>query len=86
MPQVLIAEEIKVTVSGMVCSFCAQGIKKNLMKVPGVKEVIPNLADKTVLIYTDEAVTVTDPQIATVINDAGYGILETSRSSNEKVN
>lgn len=83
LPTIAVAEVIKVTVNGMVCAFCAQGIKKNFLKVPGVTEVKPNLENKLVTIITKEDAVLTDTTIGNVIKDAGYDLKEIVRSKNE---
>ena len=84
MPGLLFAEQIQLTVSGMVCSFCAQGIKKNLAKIEGIKTVEVDLDSKKVLIETEDELVISDEQISQVINDAGYGIVEIIRKDHEK--
>lgn len=74
------AEEIKIVVKGMVCSFCAQGIKKAFAKLPEVEEVTPDLSKKTVLIKTRADQTISDAQIASLIADAGYDLVSIERA------
>lgn len=83
LPAIVFAEVIKITVNGMVCSFCAQGIKKNFLKVPGVTDVKPDLENKLVTITTKEGVELPDSTISDLIKDAGYDLKEIVRSKSE---
>lgn len=78
-PIAVSAEEIKVTVKGMVCSFCAQGIKKNFSKLPEVESVTPDLEKKLVVINTKSGQTLTDERLKEVITEAGYEVAEIER-------
>lgn len=71
-PQSLIAEEIQVIVRGMVCSFCAQGLKNSFSELPEVKEVTPNLEKSTVVVTTKDGQTLSDEKIKEIVLDAGY--------------
>lgn len=73
-PGFVFADEMHVTVKGMVCSFCAQGIKKNFGKHPEVSEVEPDLDKNLVVIKTKEGQSLSDEVIKEVINDAGYEV------------
>jgi len=82
LPSFAFAEEINVTVKGMVCSFCAQGIKKTFSKVDGVKSVNVDLEKKIVKLSVDDAKTLSDEIIKSTINDAGYEVLSIERAKN----
>ncbi|MBN8548937.1 MAG: heavy-metal-associated domain-containing protein [Deltaproteobacteria bacterium] len=73
------AEDITVTVKGMVCSFCAQGIKKTFGKNVGVAEVEVDLEHKRVSLKVRQGATLSDESITTTINDAGYDVLKIER-------
>ena len=78
-PSLAIAEKITVSVTGMVCAFCAQGIKKTVLKIPGVTGVEPELKTQSVIITTDAKTTLSDEQVETVIADAGYSTVKIER-------
>jgi len=78
-PSLAIAEKITVSVTGMVCAFCAQGIKKRIFKIPGVIAVEPELKTQSVTITTDEKTTLSDEQVEAVISDSGYGTVKIER-------
>lgn len=81
--QVAMAEVINVTVNGMVCAFCAQGIKKNFLKMPGVTDVKPNLENKLVTIITKDEGALSNAAIKEIIKDAGYDVNGIEREKNE---
>jgi copper chaperone CopZ len=78
-PGFAVAEEIRVTVNGMVCSFCAQGIKKTFGKLPEVASVSPDLENKVVVIVSKEAQHLPDEKIKELIRDAGYDVTAIER-------
>ncbi len=73
------AGEINVKVSGMVCSMCAQGIKKKFSKIEFVKDINVNLDNKIVIIKTEEGREISDQQINDVIKEAGYNVANIER-------
>lgn len=81
-PSVGAAENIKVTVKGMVCSFCAQGIKKTFLKNEKVKDINVDLDSKLVSIETKDDAALGDEEIRTTIKDAGYEVLAIERGKN----
>lgn len=78
-PGLATAEEIKITVKGMVCSFCAQGIKKQFSAISGVEKVEPNLDQKLVVVTTKEGAVLADDKIKDLIKDAGYDVVNIER-------
>ena len=80
-------ESIKATVNGMVCSFCAQGIEKTLLKMPATKAVFVDLKKKVVAVEAKDGQTLDGKQIALEIKDAGYDVvkLETVPQSVEDI-
>ena len=70
------AESVKATVNGMVCSFCAQGIEKTLLKMPQTKAVFVDLKNKVVAVEAKEGQTLDNKKIAAEIKDAGYDVVK----------
>jgi len=70
---------ITVKMNGLVCSFCAQGIKKKLLALPGVQAVKVNLNQKTARIDLEPETTLTDSKIEEAVRDAGYTVVEIQR-------
>lgn len=73
------AKEINIKVSGMVCSMCAQGIKKRFSAIKEVKETNVNLDNKLVQLKTEGDVDVSDDQIKAAIQEAGYNVASIER-------
>lgn len=71
------AEQVTVKVKGMVCSFCAQGIKKKLGE-EGVGGIDVQLKDHLVKFDTDEK-GMTDEKITALLKDSGYGVEKIER-------
>jgi copper chaperone CopZ len=73
------AETIKVTVNGLVCSFCATGIEKTFRKQEAVEEVKVDLDQKLVLIQTKEQSVLDDETVTKLVKDAGYSVTDIKR-------
>ncbi|MGC6367470.1 MAG: heavy-metal-associated domain-containing protein [Candidatus Marinamargulisbacteria bacterium] len=71
---------IIVSIKGMVCSFCAQGIQKTFESHASVKAVAVDLAQRTVALKLKRFRKISDAEIQTVIEDAGYNIGEIKRN------
>lgn len=76
----VLAETINFGVKGMVCSMCAQGIKKkfNAMGVDPEKVKV-DLDKKTVIVENDKNIKITDKAITEAIKDAGYEVVDIKR-------
>ena len=70
------AQSIKATVNGMVCSFCAQGIEKTLLKMPETQAVFVDLKKKVVAVEVKEGQTLDGKKITQEIKDAGYDVVK----------
>lgn len=70
------ANTLKVTVNGMVCAFCAQGIEKRIAKMGATKEVFVDLKKKTVAIEAKEGQALDSKAISAEIVDAGYDVVK----------
>ncbi len=77
---VFATESVKVTVNGMVCAFCAQGIEKRLGKLPATQAVFVDLKKRVVAVEAKPGQKLDDKLIRAEITDAGYDVvkLETS--------
>ncbi len=73
-------ENIKVTVKGMVCSFCAQGVTKKLNAEPAVSKVDVSLEKKIVSIELKENSKLSDEKITTLLTDSGYNVERIDRN------
>lgn len=75
------AEDLKVTVSGMVCSFCAQGIKKSLLKNDAILDASVDLDNHLVTVKVKEGASLTDEAVKNIIEASGYAVTNIQRSS-----
>jgi copper chaperone CopZ len=66
------AETTKITVNGMVCAFCAQGIESALSAMPETKAVYVDLAGKVVAVESKDGMKLNPVKIKKEIEDAGY--------------
>lgn len=67
------ATKIEVTVKGMVCSFCSQGITKKF-KEESVKSVNVDLAAHLVTIELNDKQELSNEKITKILTDSGYGV------------
>lgn len=59
-------------VKGMSCPFCAYGLRKELLTIPGVKDVQVSLAESQASVTVAPPAKVTDEQIRQAIREAGF--------------
>jgi copper chaperone CopZ len=81
LPVSFAAESIKVTVNGMVCAFCAQGIEKRLTKLPATKAVFVDLKQRTVAVEAKDGQKLDNQLISAEITDAGYDVVKLEASA-----
>jgi periplasmic mercuric ion binding protein len=77
----LAGEKVEVKVKGMVCSFCATGIKKKFNGNDAVSKIEVNLDDKWVKLELADNKTLSDEKIKSLIEAAGYDVVSVSRTS-----
>ncbi len=68
------AETLHVGVDGLVCAFCAAGLKKSFGKEANVASVDVDLEQKLVTIATRSGQTLDDATVTRIITDAGYKV------------
>jgi len=64
----------KVTMKGMVCSFCAQGIEKKMKALSETKDVYVDMKKRLVVVEAKEGLTLSQDVINKIINDVGYEV------------
>jgi copper chaperone CopZ len=74
------ATTIEMTVNGLVCAFCAQGIEKKLKKIPATAEVVVNLEHRLVAVALKDGQDIPDADLRKALTDAGYTVKSISRS------
>jgi copper chaperone CopZ len=74
------ATTIEMSVYGLVCAFCAQGIEKKLKKLPATSEVVVNLEHRLVAVLLKDGQDIPDADLRKALTDAGYTVKSISRS------
>jgi copper chaperone CopZ len=74
------AGTIELTVNGLVCGFCAQGIEKTLRKNPATADVLVSLENRLVAISTKEGMDIADVQLQEALTSAGYDVKAIART------
>src|SRR5580704_10723105 len=74
------AATIEMTVNGLVCAFCAQGIEKKLKKFPATAEVVVNLEHRLVAVSLKEGHDIPDADLRKALTDAGYTVKSIERT------
>jgi copper chaperone CopZ len=64
----------RISVSGMVCSFCAQGIEKRLQAIPGTESVRIDLSKGMVEVTARPGAKIDADALKRAIRDAGYDV------------
>jgi copper chaperone CopZ len=76
------AATIEMTVNGLVCGFCAQGIEKTLRKNPATSDVLVSLENRLVAIATKEGTDISDAELKEALINAGYDVKAITRTEN----
>jgi copper chaperone CopZ len=74
------AATIEMSVNGLVCAFCAQGIEKKLKKFPATAEVVVSLEHRLVAVSLKDGQDIPDADLRKALTDAGYTVKAISRS------
>jgi len=74
------AATIEMTVNGLVCAFCAQGIEKKLKKFPATAEVVVNLEHRLVAVSLWDGQDIADADLREALTDAGYTVKSIERT------
>ncbi len=73
------ANDVVVNVNGMVCDFCAQGLKKLFGEREEVKDIAIDLEAGTVALDFAENKTLKDEEIEKIIKDNGISVVSIKR-------
>lgn len=68
------AETIEVTVNGLVCGFCAQGIEKRLRKFPATADVLVSLEQRLVAVSLHADTDISNANLTEALEGAGYAV------------
>jgi len=64
--------EYRMRVDGLACPYCAYGIEKKLKAIEGVEKIDVDLDAGLVIVDVAEGVTLTEPQMKALFQDAGF--------------
>ncbi len=68
------ANTLKLSVNGMVCAFCAQGIEARLKALPQTSSLYISLKDKIVAVQPKPGQTVPPDKVRSEVLEAGYEV------------
>ena len=71
-PTPQVPADIVITVDGMVCSFCVQGVERTMRRIEGVSEVALSLEAKTISLWMKPGGTVEDAFLRGQIKASGF--------------
>jgi copper chaperone CopZ len=71
---------IEMSVDGMVCAFCAQGIEKKLRGLPATDDVYISLEHHLVALSLKGTGDVSDKELKKLLTEAGYTVTAVKRS------
>jgi copper chaperone CopZ len=74
------AATIELTVNGLVCGFCAQGIEKTLRRNAATDDVFVSLENRLVAIATKPETDIADEVLSKALKDAGYDVKSIART------
>ncbi len=74
------ATTIEMTVNGLVCGFCAQGIEKTLRKDPATEDVVVSLEHRLVAVATKPGTDITDEVLESALEASGYDVKAITRT------
>jgi copper chaperone CopZ len=74
------AGTIELTVNGLVCGFCAQGIEKTLRKNDATADVLVSLENRLVAVATKEGTDISDAELKKALTNAGYDVKAITRT------
>jgi copper chaperone CopZ len=74
------AATIELTVNGLVCGFCAQGIEKTLRRNAATDDVFVSLENRLVAIATKPDTDIGDDVLRKALKDAGYDVKAIART------
>ncbi|MGH8189091.1 MAG: heavy-metal-associated domain-containing protein [Steroidobacteraceae bacterium] len=74
------AATIELTVNGLVCGFCAQGIEKTLRRNAATDDIFVSLEHRLVAIATKPDADIPDDVLRKALQDAGYDVKAIART------
>lgn len=65
-------EELVFSVPGMTCGHCEAAVRTEVGKVPGVRDVLVDLASKTVVVHGEG---ISRPAVYAAVDEAGFEVV-----------
>ena len=69
-------QELRVSVRGLVCAFCAQGLVKSVQKDAAVAKATVDLDEKQLHVYVKPGAELSRERLATLVQDAGFDVAQ----------
>lgn len=80
--QAFAAEEVKVSVKGMVCAYCSTGVEKSFKKQKEIETVKVDLDKRLVELVFKDNLTMNDEEITKVVTKSGLNVESIQRVNN----
>lgn len=80
---VMAQEKVILKVSGLVCSFCVQGVKKSFEKTETTESVDVDLDNHQVTLVFLKDKNLSDEEMKNILQSSGYTLLEIKRSADK---
>ena len=74
------ATTIEMTVNGLVCAFCAQGIEKTLREFPATTDVLVSFEYRLVAVAVKDGQDIPDAALRQALTNAGYSVKAINRT------
>ncbi len=75
------AHSVRVEVNGLVCAFCAQGIRRTFNRESATADILVSLENRLVALEFKPGMQISDEQITKRLTDAGYSVVSISHVS-----
>ena len=72
---------VRVEVNGLVCAFCAQGIRSTFNRQDASAEVLVSLEHRLVAVEFKPGMRISDEDINRLLTDAGYNVVSIAHSN-----
>lgn len=72
---------VRVEVNGLVCAFCAQGIRSTFNRQDATSEVLVSLEHRLVAVEFKPGMQISDEEIDRLLTDAGYNVVSIAHGS-----
>ncbi|MGY6588816.1 MAG: heavy-metal-associated domain-containing protein [Wenzhouxiangella sp.] len=74
------AKNVRVEVNGLVCAFCARGIRNSFNREEATADVLVSLENRLVAVEFKSGMSLSDEAITKLLTDAGYSVVGITRT------